>query len=298
MSVRNLFESVTNTPEGFKTQCPFCNHAGKTLAWNEEKSLGCCFSIDCDFYYRKGGVSEAELKSFFGERSVYTKTLESTRKDDPELPKEFQLLQDLRPGLKDAVTEYLLSRGLLKKVLEQAMVGYCSTGKFWGYIVFPVVINGDVVYWQARRFKKRTPKFYNPASTRKSEWLYRLGRGKQPKGAVIVESVINALTLVTEKGLGWSVYVLLGKTISDTQIREVGKHRDRLREIVIALDGDARREALELAKRLHGTIPSVKVAAIPDGEDLNSLGREKAWDLIYAAQLYKPQEHFAMLEGL
>jgi hypothetical protein len=67
-------------------------------------------------------------------------------------------------------------------------------------------------------------------------------------------------------------------------------HERYTKEIIIALDGDARRDTVGIAERLQHTKCIIKMANVPDGEDINSLGREKAWDIIRSAEVYNQRK--------
>jgi len=303
--VRKLFPLVIDTAEGFHADCPRCEDSEKKLYWNEAKNVGCCFHVDCPWFKDRGGVTERRLRAYFPSHFGISfhppREIREAEEADLSLPKEFQLLGELPKRQCSEIQDYLGSRGLGKRILERAKVGYCNKGKLWGYIVFPVFNeDGEVVYWQARRYKNRTPKFHNPKSSRKSELIYRIGIAKRPRSIILVESIINVLTLESPSNSSPTrnlILGLLGKSMSSSQLDRVLSHEKWLKEIVVALDGDARREAVGMADQLSGIVPT-HIAEIPVGEDINSLGRERSWKLIYSAPLYKPTSRMELLAGV
>ena len=301
--LRDFFDSVSDTGEGFHANCPRCDDSEKKFYFNEAKQVGCCFHADCPWFKDRGGATEFRLRAFFGEgfRIKAPEILIQSKEADVRLPKEFDLLDDDLAGdahTKRMVLAYLAGRGLPKKLLARAQVGYCETGKFWGYIIFPVFDNGEVVYWQGRRFKNRDPKFWNPASSKKTEIVFNLHTGMRPKRIVLVESVINALTLETErKPTVSAIFALLGQNLSDIQMHKILVWERHVEEIVIALDSDAWKSAVEIADKLYGSVPSVKLAKIPEGEDVNSVGRMAAWEAIFEAIPYHRENRIDILHG-
>lgn len=289
----NLFEVVKETGEGWKANCPRCGDDKMKLYWNVDKNVGCCQHMDCDWSPKKGGVGERELREAMkADSPVHTRVLEKDKEiGDVTLPEEYRPLFKLRRGLREAIYSYLEVRHLKRKVLDMARVGYCESGRYWGYIIFPVFDeDGEAIYWQGRRFKKRNPKFYNPSCTYKTELLYALG-SKHPRMAVVVESAINALTLFQRPELHRQVvFIVFGKTLSDQQLKKIREYKS-LREVVVALDGDAWKEEVVMAKKLHGIMPDVKLCRLDYDDDLNSIGRARAWDHIFKAQSYDPRSH-------
>lgn len=299
--IKSFFGKVFPTGEGWKADCPRCGDHERKFAWNVEKRVGCCFHSSCLWYYENGGVTERRLFVFFGVRGVQhsvPEVVEQAEEADVSLPKEFKLIKDLDKEMRATLYAYLCRRDIPRRVVDKAKLGYCETGKRWGYIILPVFNeNGEVVYWQGRRFKNREPKFYNPKSSKKSDLVYCISRCTKPTRIILVESVINALTLENLAGAGGktTVIALLGKSMSEAQKDYVLCHERRLEELVVALDGDARRDTMGIIDALNHKIPALKIANIPNGEDINSLGREKAWHLINHAEVYNPNKRIEFM---
>lgn len=298
-SIRGYFEEIIETGEGFKANCPMCEDTKKAFNWNEDKSVGCCFHESCDWYKDKGGVTDWTLRKFFGDKPSGTPRvvhLEVSENADAKLPDEFRVIADLHPSLRDTITTYLTeTRGLSRRIIEMADVGYCERGQFWGYIVFPVYDNGEVVWWQGRRFKNRDPKFYNPHSHRKTEFLYDYGGGSNEyRHLVLVESIINALTIGPRHTYGSTkVQALLGKSLSGAQLKKILKHKDTIKDIVLALDPDAISETVANADLLSKHFENVRVANFPYETDVNKLGRVTSWQIIDEAERYRRKERLS-----
>ena len=295
---RNLFDEIVETSEGFRADCPRCDDTKKKLYFNVEKGVGICFHEGCAWSH---GFSVNRLISYVTGKSQFSwgqpKIVEMAEDADVSLPEEFTPIGHLPKDLRETIWAYLESRGLNRKTLTKMEVGYCRTGRWWGYIIFPVFENGEVVYWQGRRFKKRDPKFYNPWSSRKSDLVYELSDTRRPTGAVIVESIINAMTLHRNKEpfKQWAIFSIMGKSLSEAQQDKILNYEKYLNTIVVALDGDAWRETVEIGAKLDGCVPVVRIAKLPDDKDINSLGWEKAWRTILAGDKYIRSRHIEFM---
>lgn len=300
--LRGHFQNLRDTSEGFVADCPACDDTTRRFAFNEEKRVGCCFHSGCIWYYEKGGVTERRLQAFFSKHGIpyrIPENLKRTPVGDVALPDEFETLDELPDSLSDDLYTYLQNRGLHRKIIRAAQVGYCQKGKYWGYFIFPVLDEeGSVQYFQARRYKNREPKFRNPASAKKTELLYQLGTAAKPRRIVLVESIINVMTITSLKNQRDLVLGIFGKTISEIQKDYVLQYQKWLRELIVALDGPQERDntrhaAVQVAKAFEGAVPAVKIAQFPEGEDVNSVGREKSWDIIERAKTFQRNKNEA-----
>ena len=301
--VMQYFPQVRTTHEGWNACCPRCGDSKWKFYWNVEKAVGCCHHADCPWNPTHGGVTERRLLAFFSRSGVPSATpdlIKAAPEADIKLPEEFEPLNEMENTLlRGQLYSYLDSRGLHKRLVDAARIGYCQTGKFWGYLIFPVFDDeGAVVYWQARRYKDREPKFYNPASSKKTELVYKIGTARKPKRITLVESIINTLTLETGHHQTHDLVMgLFGKTMSPAQREHVLLYDRWLQEIVVALDPDARREAVDIAMQFQGTKKAVKIAEFPEGEDVNSVGREGSWDLVHKALVFDKNRRMEFLLG-
>ena len=280
-NIENYFPETFPTNEGWKADCPYCGKT-KRLYWNVEKNIGCCMTADCAWHYSRGGVTAYRLRALVKKEGIRytqpTRIIERPKDLESKLPEEFKLLDELDASLRDSLYAYLNSRGILTKTLKRQQVGYCEQGSLWGYIIFPVFDSeGKVIYWQGRRFKDRKQKFFNPPASNKKEIFYQLGGSIQTKHLIVVESIFNALTLDTGRPFRrTAVIALLGKTLSEHQLDHIRSYDKYLRDVVLALDPDAMQDTIQIAKKLTDCGFIVRIARVPDGEDLNSLGRGRA----------------------
>jgi len=186
------------------------------------------------------------------------------------LPKEFIPLVYARGRLGIKAQEYWISRGFSIKKATMLGIGYCVKGKYAERIIIPYYRDYRVVYFNARAFTKLGDKFKNPgideSGIGKGMVIYNHDALNTYKYINITESAINSLTIgLTAIGLG-------GKSISPYQFQQLIKSPTK--GFTIILDPDANRESIELALRL---VPykKIRLVRIPEGEDINSLGRDR-----------------------
>lgn len=299
--ILRYFPKIRRTHEGFNACCPRCGDRAFRLSWNLEKNIGCCFHAECQWHTSKGGVTRKRLLAFFGETpglipTAATEILEQAEDLEVSLPKEFQPIKKLNGYLQESLFDYFESRGIPKRLVLLAKVGYCTEGRLWGYLIFPVMDEqGQVAWWQGRRFKNRTPKFFNPPSQRKGELLYRVDYPKRPHRMILVESIFNVLTLSSGDSHRVLVLGLLGKTMTGEQREKITFYERCAKELIVALDPDAKREAVDIASQFSGIFPSIRIAQFPEGEDVNSVGRERAWGIIDHAPAYNDRHRMEFL---
>lgn len=300
--VKDFFPLIKETGEGWRANCPRCGDEKMRLYWNSEKNVGCCFHAGCPWYKDRGGVTAYRLTAYLkgqGIQITIPDVIEKAPNVELELPEEFHTLDEMKRKYSEPIYDYLEARGLRKKIVDRARVGYCREGKMWGYIIFPVFNpDGELVYWQGRRFKDRKSKFFNPVSSNKNEIIYQIRSEAKPKYIVIVESIINALTLES----GWEgndvvIMATLGKGLTEYQKQRILTYeRKGGQELWLGLDPDAIREALDFAKYV-GTFMTVRIPRFSEGEDINSLGFPKAYKIMKHAEIYDPKRHIQFLTG-
>lgn len=157
-----------------------------------------------------------------------------------------------------------------RKMTTQRMQDYQLV---WGYymgadrVFFPVysLSTGRMVYWMARKFQNVTAdakKYVNP-SVPVGGNIFNLDRAINYDTVIITEGAISAISA------GDNAVATLGKAVSEAQ-RETLLHC-RFAEYIIALDGDARNNSVQLAKYLLDAGKQVSLVEIPVGHDPDSV---------------------------
>ena len=187
-----------------------------------------------------------------------------------DLPEGYQSILTGKGIMSKSAKNYLINRGFDLEYLGLRGVGYCLEGDYQGYIIFPIYLKGELVFFQGRRFIPVGPKMKNPPEEEfgvgKSRILYNQDALMIYTRVRLVESITNALTL-GDTGVG-----ALGKSLSNYQFNWLV--RSPAKAIHILLDPDAMFEAINLGLSLcHHK--KVKVVKLPEGEDVNSLGKKE-----------------------
>jgi hypothetical protein len=200
-------------------------------------------------------------------------------KDRIELPESFCPIWD-RDGslIQKAAERYITKKRKLDiKRAMYAGVGYCSSGPYGGYIIFPIYLGGELVFYQGRLFMGNGPKMNNPKfeefGVGKTEILYNQDALYIYDKVYIVESIINALTI------GDTAVATLGKSYSPYQLTQLLK--SPCESFVIILDPDAYDKAIDLALVLVH-YKRVKVINWNGDKDVNDLGRKEVMQRVKA----------------
>lgn len=153
--------------------------------------------------------------------------------------------------------------------------GYCTKGNYAGYLIIPFYANNELIYFNARRIIESGPKFNNPDTENfnigKNQIIYNLDALKLYNRVYIVESAMNAETL------GNKALAIGGKSISQWQLSQFLK--SQVKEFVIILDSDAKKEAIDQALKLVDH-KKVKIVFMPEEKDVNDLGKIKTRRII------------------
>jgi DNA primase len=191
-----------------------------------------------------------------------------------ELPDGYKLIGMGNSYTSKLVAQYMKKRGFSISSLQMAGVGYCGTGEYANRIIIPYYSQGELIYFNARRYLDFGSKFKNPSYEElgigKNTILYNSDALAIYKKVRIVESATNALTIgPTAIGTG-------GKALSKNQISSIV--RSPVEKVSIMLDPDAYDKAIELGLEL-ANYKKVKVVKFPEGKDVNDLGKKTTLEL-------------------
>lgn len=160
--------------------------------------------------------------------------------------------------------DYLSNRGLSDADME-----YYGVGIAMGRIVFPDFnVDGKLVYWVSRAYDQSIPKYLNCPASRDKQ-IYNLGRWLNEKldTLTICEGPISAICA------GRDAVATYGKIISQSQVDIIRSLPAK--KVYIALDPDAKKEAIKLAKDIVNYFDEVYLVPMTGKNDPASLGREK-----------------------
>lgn len=272
---------LIDSTNGFlRGDCPFCG--GRfTFGVNLDSNRTNCFK--CGYNYRPiKAIMELESLDTYAQLikllastdtwefipKVVSKPKKLAEKKDVSLPEGYRLITLGDSQLAKSARNYLKSRGFNIKQLALRGIGYCFTGPYYGFIVIPYYLRGELVYWKTRSFIG-IKAFNNPPEDMfgvgKSTLIYNIDALVLYNTVTIVESETNALTL------GDRAISLGGKSISDWQLSCLIKAPVETYNII--LDPDAYTEALALSLKLI-QYKEIKCINWAGTQDVNDIGRK------------------------
>ena len=209
------------------------------------------------------------------------------------LPLEYKSVLRTDTKMGKRIKNYLINRGFDITTLASKGWGYCEEGDYTGYIIIPYYIDNKLIYFTARRLSPAYgPKFNNPKiedfGIGKSMLIYNHDALLIEDKVYLVESATNAETI------GEQAFAAGGKSLSKYQINQILK--SQCEKIIIILDPDAYHEALELAIKLVD-YKKVKVVKLPDGYDINDIGREKTLYYVHKSKYMNKNQLIRLKNG-
>ena len=228
--------------------CPSCEHQKKKLSINVERNLFKCWV--CDYSGRNvfrlikrfGTYSDKKDWSRLTQRveiESFSEKLFGSAEDEAErlsLPDGFiSLANGSLPPTSTYPLNYLRSRGVTKKDIIRWKIGYCTSGKYEGRVVFPSFnLSGDLNYFVGRSYAGDWKRYINPST--KNDIVFNHLSLDFLKPIVIVEGVFDAVKS------GINSVPLLGSTLSEDSIlfSEIVKNDTT---VYLALDSDAKKKA-------------------------------------------------------
>lgn len=256
-------------------ECPFC--AKGAAHWyvhvGEGKRNGrwICFSCDerGDFWklvqhFEGMGRTAARAWWAMRERDAPPAPLDALRervrdlrqrsaKEPPvatALPYGFRKVKRLRPRM-------LVERGMTLQAAREFGVGYCAEGDMAGRVVFPICCPLGKS-WTARAVgKKAWPKYYGGDGAGRLLYGWDVAfRAGLPETLVVCEGPMDVVSLYQA---GIAAVAVMSKKINEARaalLRRTGV------KLLVALDSEARREAVALSRELN----SVPVVLLESGD--------------------------------
>ena len=198
-----------------------------------------------------------------------------------QLPKEFISLIN---SIEDRVAQieakhalkFLKQRGLKQDDIIKYNIGFCKDGKYGGRVIIPSYDEDRKLnYFIARDYKGETPqKYKNPPVAAKDVIGFELYINWDAP-IILVEGMFDALTIKR------NVIPLFGKVIHSRLLQKLVK--SSVDRIYIALDNDARRDALKQAEMLMSYGKEVYMVEM-EGKDANEIGFENFLNTIEQTQ--------------
>jgi len=233
---------------------------------------------------------------------VYVKntTVNENKKDDDNLElkpapfihgykslKDNYMLPEAKPFLK-----YINKRGFTSEDIVKHGIGYVTDGYFRkpdsdiisvnnSLVFLTYGLDGKYIYWNTRSIepnpyvKSINAPIYDGCYSKKTA-IFNFNSAIKEKNIVITEGVPDAITL-GNSGVG-----TFGKQVTSEQIKLILDNISKDQNIYVMLDMDAKPYIERLGRKLSNYHKNTYMVINPTGKDANSLGRDKAWEIINA----------------
>jgi len=198
----------------------------------------------------------------------------------PELPKEFI---SLTTCVEDKIAQieakhalkFLKNRGITIDDIIKYNIGFCKDGPYAERVIIPSYNElGQLNYFIARAYKDSDRKYKNPPVASKEAIGFELYINWDAP-IILVEGMFDALTIKR------NVIPLFGKVLHDKLMKKLVE--SSVNRIYIALDNDARKDALKQAERLMSYGKEVYLVEM-EGKDANEIGFEQFLNTIEQTQ--------------
>ena len=188
------------------------------------------------------------------------------------LPRECRVLADLPLSSRSGVAygpafRYLAKRGATEHDIRRFQIGYCSTGDWTRYLIFPVIQGGKLVYFTSRWAGDSPPLDMKSKNLENEDGYHSRGTCLLNYDAcfgveriALVEGAFSAMAYE-------HAVASLGKHLSERQVLLFRKLvKAGLREVVISLDPDAGREMEAAYGLLRPVVPEVTCLTLDWGD--------------------------------
>jgi len=280
-----LIESVLgkgqSTSKGnFAFKCPFCTHHKNKMEINLRTTSKRENFWHCWVCGAKGKTLLSlfkKIKAPQGKINELNILIVPAKKDNHtsdilEFPKEFISLSNT---IEDKIAQieakhavkFLKKRGITQDDIIKYNIGFCKEGKYEGRVIIPSYDEDKKLnYFIARDYKDTSPqKYKNPPVSAKDVIGWELYINWDAP-IILVEGIFDALTIKR------NVIPLFGKVIHGKLMEKLVK--SSVNRIYIALDADARRDALKQAEMLMSYGKEIYLVEM-EGKDANEIGFEK-----------------------
>ena len=267
--------------------CPFCNHHKKKLQVNCETQKWHCWVCNAGGHkigilLRKVNAPKqiiSEVLKILGDYKGVKHEKEKVTEYDVSLPQCYKPLwkKSDDPLYKNAI-HYLSQRGIGSVDILRYSMGYCTSNGYSNRIIIPSYdVDGKLNYFIARdMFPNSNFKYKNPPMSKDTVCFEMFINWNEP--VVLCEGVFDAISIRR------NVIPLLGKFPSKTLVKRLIEKK--VKTIYVALDEDARQDAIKLSKFLMDYGISTYLLNMKD-KDPSELGFTKFWELLNTTQQSK-----------
>lgn len=221
----------------------------------------------------------------FDELEFHEEKVELAEAKPLYLPEGFRILNIGQSQVAKSIRGYVKSRGFSIQELSRHGIGYATKEPYFGYLIIPFYYKGQLRYYNARNVIGTGPRYNNPnkdiTGVGKEFIIFNYDALEMYRSVFVCEGALNALTM-GDRGIA-----TMGKAISAYQVNELLK--SSCERFIILLDPDAKKYAINLALKLVA-YKKVKVVFLPEGKDVNDLGRKETLRLVYQTRYQSYQD--------
>jgi len=235
-----------------------------------------------------------ELNSFFKDLKfnvfIREEINQQQKQYENQLPKEFQYLTEHSTLDAQIAIRYLLNeRNLTKDDIIRYGIGYCPRGRYCDRVIVPSYDEGGVLnYFIARDFKDvHYLKYRNPKRDANIVGFESYINWNEP--IILVEGIFDAIAVRR------NAIPLMGKQLSEELKYKL--YVNDVKEIYVALDGDANKDAVSIITYLQNAGMEVYRVPIYE-EDPADLGHKRFWERMEQAVFVTYKELTKLKLGL
>ena len=256
-TVKKNFKHKLDKDEILVKECPYCGNSKHNLQISISKAVYHCWACD-----KKG-----KIEKFFKDQNLeFDRTgwkSSATKKESTPEKLDLTGFVSLFFSYPDH-EDFLLSRGIEPDDVNRYDLMITHTGRYKGKLIIPLKEGHEFVYFVSRDMFPKG-RYLNPVINKKEFLLYYLGNENSLR-LYLVEGAFDAISV---NKLGFSVAMLLGSSISKEQIAKI--KRIGFSDVVVCLDGDLKKKAIEMHDRLTKANIKTKIVLIPGNDDPNEL---------------------------
>ena len=264
--VNHLLVSLVNSVIGagkptsgdnYSYHCPFCNHYKPKLEINFKENEEGLHNWHCWVCNKKGkklvslfkavSAPDHKLQELKNYVKISYQEEHGVKVEALALPKEYKPL--FEASTSDVVVRqalrYLKERGLDATDIKRYNLGYCESGRYKDMIIIPSYDeHGTLNYFVGRNFGPGDIKYKNPQASKNIIAFDLLINWDSP--IVLCEGTFDAMAIKR------NAIPLLGKTLPEKLMKKIVS--SSVKQVFIALDNDALKQALEYCQTLlnHG----------------------------------------------
>jgi len=174
------------------------------------------------------------------------------------------------------VHKYLIGRGLTDDDIAWYKIGEGFVDDDWKVIIPSFGLTGECEYWVARTADPENKfRYKNPSVNRRYHVGFLYSALKVTRHIVLCEGVFSAIVA------GRDAVATYGKFVTNDQLNRIWNAG--IREITLALDGDAMRESVDTAERAIAIGFQTSIVELPLDEDPADMGRDRFRQLLQKA---------------